>query len=75
MEVSRDVVNNSTYKATPRTAVVGIASPNPEYTAAMQAAIATGSIDNCKAMAAQLNEMAAAAAAQAAMDQNASVDP
>ena len=55
--------------------MVGIASANPEYTAAMQAAIATGSIDNCKAMAAQLNEMAAAAAAQAAMDQNASVDP
>ena len=75
VEVSREVVNNSTYKATPRTAVVGIASANPEYTAAMQAAIATGSIDNCKAMAAQLNEMAAAAAAQAAMDQNASVDP
>ena len=75
VEVSREVVNNSTYKATPRTAVVGIASDNPEYTAAMQAAIATGSIDNCKAMAAQLNEMAAAAAAQAAMDQSASVDP
>jgi vancomycin resistance protein YoaR len=75
VEVSREVVNNSTYKATPRTAVVGIASANPEYTAAMQAAIATGSIDNCKAMAAQLNEMAAAAAAQAAMDQSASVDP
>lgn len=67
VEVSREEVNNSSYSMTPRTAVVGTNTDNPDFNARIQAAIASGSIDNCKAVANQiLAEINAAAAAAAA---------
>lgn len=76
-EESRTQVNKSTYAAVPRTAAVGTATGDPAAKAAMQAAIATGSIDQCRATAAAIKagnvvdpaQQAAqeAAAAQAAM--------
>lgn len=66
VEVSREVINSSTYKVSPRTAVVGTGTDNPAYAARMQAAIASGSIDTCKAEAAAIKaEIDAAAQAQA----------
>lgn len=41
VEVSREVFNTSTYKASPRTVTVGMASSNPEAVGAMNAALAT----------------------------------
>ena len=68
-EVSREVINSSTYKVSPRTAVVGVNTDNPVYAARIQAAVASGSIDVCKAEAAAIKaEMAAAAEQQAALD-------
>ncbi len=68
VEESREVFNKSNYKMVPRTAVVGVATDNPDAAAQIQAAIATGSIDQVKAMsdawAAQLAALAAAAQAQ-----------
>jgi vancomycin resistance protein YoaR len=64
VEVSREVINKSTYKASPRSATVGIASDNAAYVARMQAAIASGSIDTCKAEAAAIKAEEEAAAAQ-----------
>jgi vancomycin resistance protein YoaR len=64
VEVSREVINKSTYKVSPRSATVGISSSNPTYVARMQAAIATGSIDTCKSVAAAIKSEAAAAAQQ-----------
>jgi vancomycin resistance protein YoaR len=64
VEVSREVINKSTYKASPRSATVGIASDNATYVARMQAAIASGSIDTCKAEAAAIKAEAAAATQQ-----------
>jgi vancomycin resistance protein YoaR len=61
VEVSREVINKSTYKVSPRSATVGIASDNATYVARMQAAIATGSIDTCKAEAAAIKAEQAAA--------------
>ena len=58
---STEVVNNSTYRMVPRTLVVGTAGDNPEYAAMLQAAIATGSIDETRAAA---NAIGAAVAAQ-----------
>lgn len=65
VEVSREVVNNSTYAASPRTAVVGVHTADPNRYNQIMAAIATGSIDQCKAVAAQLlvEEQNSAAAA------------
>ena len=69
-EESRTQVNKSTYAATPRTATVGTATANPA------AAIATGSIDQCRATAAAINAgtyndpaQAAALAAQQAQQE------
>ncbi|MBR1470860.1 MAG: VanW family protein [Lachnospiraceae bacterium] len=67
-EVERTVVNSSTYNPSPRTAVVGIAAANPEYTALMQQAIASGSIDTCKATASSIQAQEAALAAQMAAE-------
>ena len=68
-EVSREVINSSTYKVSPRTAVVGVNTDNPVYAARIQAAIASGSIDACKAEAAAIKaEMAAAAQQQADLE-------
>lgn len=70
VEVSREEVNNSSYSMSPRTAVVGINTDNPDFSARIQAAIASGSIDNCKAVAGQiLAEINAATAAAAAAQQ------
>lgn len=70
VEVSREEVNNSSYSMSPRTAVVGTNTDNPDFSARIQAAIASGSIDNCKAVAGQiLAEINAAAAAAAAAQQ------
>ena len=71
VETDREVVNNSTYKMVPRTVTVGVATNNPEAYNQIQAAIATGSIDQVKAVsdawaAASAAEAAAAAQQQAA---------
>jgi len=50
-EVSREVVNKSTYKMVPRTVSVGVATDNPDAYNQIQAAIATGSIDHVCAVA------------------------
>ena len=47
----------------PRTATVGIASPDPNATSQMQAAIATSSIDTVKATISNIKAQQAAAAA------------
>lgn len=65
-EVSREQVNSSSYKATPRAAIVGVNTADPNRYNQIMAAIASGSIDTCKAVAAALleQEKASAAAAQ-----------
>ena len=66
-EISREVINKSTYKMSPRSATVGTATDNPVYASRIQAAIATGSIDSVKSEAAAIKvEMAAAAQQQKA---------
>ena len=61
VEVSREVINKSTYKMSPKTATVGVKTSNPEYAARINNAIATGSIDVVRAeIAAIKNEMAIA---------------
>lgn len=68
-EVSREVINKSTYKVSPRSATVGINTDNPIYAARINAAVASGSIDACKAEAAAIKaEIAAAAQQQADLD-------
>lgn len=66
VEVSREEVNSSTYAASPRTAVVGVGTADPNRYNQIMAAIASGSIDTCKGVAAQLlvEEQNAAAEAQ-----------
>lgn len=48
VEVSREVVNNSKYKMSPRSAVVGIATDDPNAYNEIMAAIGTNSIDHVK---------------------------
>ncbi len=48
VEVSREVVNTSSYRATPRSATVGVATEDPYAYNEMQAAIGTGKIDHVK---------------------------
>jgi len=68
-EVSREVINKSSYKVSPRSAVVGVNTDNPAYAARMEAAIASGSIDTCKAEAAAIKaEMEAVAQQQADLE-------
>ena len=62
VEVSREQVNSSSYKAVPRTATVGTATADPNAAALIQAAIATGSIDQVKATAAAIIAAQAGAA-------------
>lgn len=59
-EISREVVNNSTYKVSPRSAVVGIATSDPNAYNEIMAAIATNSIDHVKNVAAILSAPPAA---------------
>lgn len=49
-EESREIVNESSYAAVPRTAAVGTATADPNLAAAIQAAIASQSIDACRAV-------------------------
>lgn len=53
-EVSREVINNSTYNATPLTASVGTMTSNPDYLSRIQAAAATGSIEACMVVASEI---------------------
>ncbi len=68
VEKSREIFNNSTYKASPRIVVVGTASANPEAVNAMNAAIGTQNEGAISAAAAQWNDAALAAAAQQAAE-------
>lgn len=67
VQVSREVINKSSYKVSPRSATVGVNTDNPEYAARINAAVASGSIDTCKAEAAAIKAEMAAAAQQPAM--------
>lgn len=68
VEVSREVINKSSYKVSPRSAIVGTNTDNPVYAQRINAAVASGSIDTCKSEAAAIKaEMAAAAEQQASM--------
>lgn len=53
-EVSRDIVNTSSYKMVPRSAVVGIATSDPNAYNEIQAAIGTNNIDHVRNVAAIL---------------------
>ncbi len=53
-EVSREEINNSTYKFVPRTATVGTATSDPIAAQMIQDAIATNNIDHVKNVAASL---------------------
>ncbi len=66
VEQSREEVNRSTYKMVPRTITVGVSTENADAYNQMQQAIATGSIDQVKAVADYW--AAQAAAAQAAQN-------
>ena len=55
VEESRTRVNSSTYNAVPRTASVGTQTDNPAVASAISAAIASGSIEQCRATAASIN--------------------
>ena len=48
VEISREKVNSSSYKMTPRSATVGIATSDPNALNEIKAAIGTGSIDHVK---------------------------
>jgi vancomycin resistance protein YoaR len=48
VEVSREQINSSTYKMTPRSATVGTATDDPNAYNEIMAAIGTGSIDHVK---------------------------
>lgn len=48
-ETTRELVNTSTYKPVPRYATVGTATTDPNVSAMLQSAIASGSIDTVKA--------------------------
>ncbi len=50
VEVSKEQVNSSNYKMSPRSATVGTASADPNAQAEIMAAIGTGSIDHVKAV-------------------------
>ncbi len=74
-EVSREQVNSSTYMKAPRSATVGVATEDPGAYNAIMSAVASGSVDQVKAVAGAYRggdpaaiEAAAAAAAQAAAD-------
>ena len=62
VEVSREQVNKSTYKPSPRTATVGTASADPNASAAVNAAIATQNIGHVKNVIAAVKDPAQAAA-------------
>jgi len=55
VEVSREQVNESNYKVTPRSATVGVATDDPNAYNQIMAAIETGSIDHVRNVAAALS--------------------
>lgn len=59
VEISREVINTSSYKMTPRTAVVGISTPDPNVYNEIMAAIATNDINHVRNIAAILTTPAA----------------
>ena len=54
VEVSREQVNNSSYKMTPRSAVVGVATGDAHAYEEIMAAIGTGSVDHVRNVAGML---------------------
>lgn len=64
VEISREQVNSSSYAAVPRTATVGTATADPVAAAQIQEAIASGSIDQVKAVAGAILAQQQAAAAE-----------
>ncbi len=69
VEVSRDVMNRSTYKVSPRSAIVGTASSNADHTNRIKAAIASGKIDTVRAEINAINAEIVAAQQAAALQQ------
>lgn len=61
--VSSEEINKSTYKMVPRTIVVGVSTDNVDIYNQLQAAIATGSVDQVKSTAKALAAQSAAVAA------------
>lgn len=53
-EVSREKINSSSYKVAPRTATVGVSTPDPNVYNVIMAAIATNNIDHVKNVATAL---------------------
>ena len=74
-EVSREQINSSSYMKAPRSATVGISTPDPEAYNNIMAAIATNSIDQVKAVAGSYQAAANAAAEAAAQTQPAEEAP
>ena len=66
VEVSREQVNSSSYMKVPRSATVGVASPDEGARNAIMAAVATNSVDEVRNVAAAYKAASDAAAAQAA---------
>ncbi|MCH5270869.1 MAG: VanW family protein [Lachnospiraceae bacterium] len=64
VEVSREIINNSSYKMVPRSAVVGTATADPNAYNALMEAIATNDINHVRNTAAMLAAQANAAAAE-----------
>ena len=54
VEVSREQINSSSYKMVPRTAIVGVATDNPQAYEEIMAAIGTGNLDHVRNVAAML---------------------
>lgn len=63
VEVSREQVNSSSYSMSPRTAIVGINTANPQRQAEIMAAIGTNNIEHVKGVAAALYAQEVAEAA------------
>lgn len=55
VEVSREQINSSNYKMTPKTATIGTACIDPNGTAQMKEAIATGNLEHVQNVAAAIN--------------------
>lgn len=68
VETSREQVNSSSYMKAPRSATVGVATEDPAAYEAIMAAVATGSVDQVKAVAGAYKAASDAAAAQAAAE-------
>ena len=64
VEVSREQVNSSSYKMTPRTATVGTATADPHAYEEIMAAIGTANVDHVKNVIALLTGQAVQTSAQ-----------